>query len=294
MSRKRIIPESELILTEEGEIYHLNLLPEDLADIILTVGDPERVESISKYFDKVEIKKQKREFVVHTGWIGKQRLSVISTGIGTDNIDIILNELDALANIDFKTRQIKANLKSLRIIRVGTCGGLQPEIEVDSFVVSTYGMGFDNMMRYYNYSLCADEERITQKSTAYFQACPAIPYVFKGDAELVALFAKTCHSGITATFSGFYGPQMRMLRGPLRDPQFMNKIQKFKFEDLKILNFEMETAGIYGLGKLLNHHVCAVSVIIANRATKKFTKNVNTAVEGLIQMVIDSLGTCTK
>jgi uridine phosphorylase len=284
-------PESELILNEDGSIYHLHLLPEDIANTIITVGDQDRVAKVSQYFDKVEIKKQNREFVTHTGTIGNKRITVISTGIGTDNVDIVLNELDALVNIDFKTRETKSILKSLDIIRIGTTGSIQKHIPIDSFLVSEFGLGFDNLMNFYDVKKSADELMIVEEVVDAFEAKSDIllfPYCFKGSSNLKDKF-KDLKSGITATNCGFYGPQGRNLRVKPEEPKLLSILQDFNYEGMKITNLEMETAGIYGLSKALGHQAISLNVILANRITNEFSKQGEKKIDELIKLVIEKI-----
>jgi uridine phosphorylase len=282
------IAESELIINARGAIYHLDLRPEELADIVITVGDPDRVTAVSKYFDKIEIKKQHREFVTHTGNIGEKKISVVSTGIGTDNIDIVLNELDALVNIDFETRCIKNTIRHLNIIRIGTAGSLQTDIPVDSFVVSTHGLGIDNLLNFYRHDQNEEEKQLLQSFVTQTQLHNrfSYPYISGGAASLMKYFVDGFHRGITVTCPGFYGPQGRMLRLGLSNPDLINRLTQFHFGQHRISNFEMETAGLYGLSKILGHHCISISTIVANRLTKEFSKDGNAAVEKLIQKTL--------
>ncbi len=278
------IAESELIINPRGAIYHLDIKPEELAENIITVGDPDRVQVVSKYFDKIESKSHHREFVSHSGRIGKKRITVVSTGIGTDNIDIVLNELDALTNIDFTTRTIKKDLKQLNIIRIGTSGSLQSGIPVDSFVVSTHGLGIDNLLNFYHHRENEEEKQLLHSFVTLTQLHNrfSYPYINSASASLIKHFVNGFHHGITVTCPGFYGPQGRVLRLGLSNPNLIDRLTQFQFGSHRIANFEMETAGIYGLGKILNHHCLSISAIVANRITKQFSKDGNAAVEKLI------------
>lgn len=282
---------SELILNADNSIYHLNLLPEDIAETIITVGDPDRVADVSKYFDSVEIKKGKREFRTHTGSLNGKRLSVISTGIGTDNIDIVLNELDALANIDFKSKTINKNHIRLQIVRIGTSGAIQAEIPVDSFLISEYAMGLDGLIHFYE----SDEIQEKSISNAFEEYADwnkdnATPYVVKCDPELAELFGSNhIRFGMTATNAGFYGPQGRKLRLGLSDSQMTSKLSSFEYEGRKITNLEMETSGIYGLSKLLGHQAVSLNCILANRVTGEFSKNPEKSVDALIKYTLEKL-----
>jgi len=279
------IAESELIINNRGAIYHLDLLPDELAPTVLTVGDPDRVGTVSKYFDVIEHRAQHREFVTHTGRIGKKRISVVSTGIGTDNIDIVLNELDALVNIDLSTRTVKTRLTPLTIIRVGTSGALQKDIPVDSFVASTHGLGIDNLLNFYRHEENEEEKEILQSFVTQTQLHHRLaqPYISGASAALLRHFIGGFHQGITVTCPGFYGPQGRVLRLGLSQPELIDRLTGFVFGPHRIANFEMETAGIYGLGKMLGHSCLSLSAIVANRVEKQFSKDGNSTVERLIR-----------
>jgi len=285
---KGSIPPTELIITEEGRIYHLDLLPEDIGDNIILVGDQERVPTISKYFDRIELKRSKREFVTHTGLLNNKRVSVISTGIGCDNIDIVINELDALVNIDFEKKVVKKDHQSLNIIRIGTCGALQKEIPVDQFVLSTYGLGFDGLLAFYN-PIYEDDEKALQK--AFLQQIPwpkdaNQPYFVRGSKILSEKIGKGMHHGITATANGFYGPQGRSLRLKTKLPDMNKFLNRFDYKNQKILNFEMETSALYGLSAMLGHHACTVCAVIGNRFSNTFSKDYKKAVENLVTSVL--------
>lgn len=285
------IAESEMIINASGAIYHLNARPGDIAGNIITVGDPDRVKEVSKHFDSIEFKTAHREFVTHTGFLGRKRISVISTGIGTDNIDIVMNELDALANIDFQHRTIKNELTSLNIIRIGTSGSLQKSIPVDSFVASSHGLGIDNLMNYYITENNEEESSILQAFITQTQLSPklAYPYIAGAAMSLLRHFVEGFHSGITVTCPGFYGPQGRVLRLGLSNPQFIDRLTDFSFGNHRITNFEMETAGIYGLGKALHHNCISLSAIVANRIEKNFSKDGSAAVEHLIKKALETI-----
>ena len=282
------IAESELIINSRGAVYHLDVRPEELAQDIITVGDPDRVAQVSKYFDSVEVKRQHREFITHTGRIGNKRISVVSTGIGPDNIDIVLNELDALVNIDFETRFIKPALTSLNIIRVGTSGSLQADIPVDSFVASTHGLGLDNLLNYYRFEHNEQELQLLQSFVTQTQLNAQIshPYICLASASLLKNFVDGFHQGITVTCPGFYGPQGRILRLGIRNPELIDRLTQFHFGPHRISNFEMETSAIYGLGKLLGHHCLSLNAIVANRIVKEFSKDSAAAIDGLIQKTL--------
>lgn len=280
------IAASELILNSRGAIYHLNLLPEELAGTVITVGDPERVNEVSKHFDVIECRQQHREFVTHTGMLGKKRISVVSTGIGTDNIDIVLNELDALVNIDLANRIVKPQLSSLQIIRIGTAGSLQADIPVDSFVASTHGLGIDNLLHFYRHEQNDEEKQLLQAFITQTQVT-ALPYLSSASVSLIKHFIQNFHHGITVTCPGFYAPQGRILRLGLHYPGLIDRLTGFSFGQHRICNFEMETAGIYGLGHLLGHHCLSLSAIVANRVSKQFSKNAQAAVEKLIKTALE-------
>lgn len=290
------IAESELIINSRGAVYHLDLRPEELAGTVITVGDPDRVKEISKYFDRVEVKRQHREFISHTGTIGKKRITVLSSGIGPDNIDIVMNELDALVNIDFETREIRKELRSINIIRVGTSGSLQADIPVDSFVASTHGLGVDNLLNFYRHEQNEQEKELLHSFVTHTQIHGQIgnPYISSGAASLIKNFVEGFHQGITVTCPGFYGPQGRILRLGIRNPEFVNRLTDFRFGPHRITNFEMETSAIYGLGKLLGHNCLALNAIVANRVKKEFSKDGLAAVENLIkkfvQIFADKIG----
>ena len=283
------IAESEFILNERGAVYHLNLLPEEIASTIITVGDPDRVALVSKYFDRVEIKRSHREFVTHTGLLSGKKISVVSTGIGTDNIDIVLQELDALANIDFSERRIKQQLQPLNIIRIGTCGSLQATAPEDSYVVSTHGLGIDNLLNFYAHANNEEEKSILHQFIAHTQIGQrfAQPYIAAGAASLLKHFVKDFHHGITITCPGFYGPQGRVLRLGLAYPEIIDRLTTFQCGNHRILNFEMETSGIYGLGKLLGHNCLSLSAVVANRVAGTFSKDAGKAVNDLIEKTLE-------
>ena len=284
------IAESELIINDRGAVYHLDARPEEIATNIITVGDPNRVKEVSKHFDSIEFTNNHREFVTHTGYIGKKRISVTSTGIGPDNIDIVLNELDALVNIDFETRTIKENLTQLNIIRVGTSGSLQAEIPVDSIVASTHAIGLDNLMNFYRFNNNDEETAIQQAFITHSQMESITkPYVFGASPALLKEFVKDIHHGITVTCPGFYAPQGRVLRLGLAQPNLIDSLTSFNFGNHRISNFEMETSAIYGLGKSMGHHCLSLSAIVANRISKEFSKDGGAAVENLIKKTLQIL-----
>ncbi len=301
---RNIIAESELILNKDGSVYHLNLLPEEISGTIITVGDPGRVGEVSKHFDTIEVKKSHREFVTHTGIINGKKITVISTGIGTDNIDIVMNELDALVNIDLKTRTVKDTLSSLNIIRIGTCGGLQEYLGVDSYVISEGALGMDGLLHQYelpedytdeNGEMVMDSWNYSfEMSSAFDEHINSLftqSYYVNGAAEIVNQFAElpNFHKGLTVTCPGFYGPQGRVLRLKPAISDFIPKLISFRHDDKKILNFEMETSGIYALGRLLNHRCCSLSVVVANRVQQKFSANATASVNNLIATVLETI-----
>ena len=287
----RKLAESELILNPDGSIYHLNLTPEQVAQTVITVGDPERVSQITDHFDTIEFSIQKREFKTETGSYKGKRITVLSTGIGTDNIDIVFNELDALVNVDFKSRTIKEKLTSLDIIRIGTSGSIQADIPVDSFVISKYGMGLDCMLQAY---LC---DPILEKDLgeAFIEQINwnvkrGVPYVVMCNSQLLDKFrSDQTIIGCTATMNGFYGPQSRVLRLRVKDANLNKKMSDFNFNSVKITNLEMETAGIYGLSKLLGHKALSMNAILANRVTGNFSKAPRLVVEKLIRYTLNKL-----
>ena len=286
-----MIQSSELILNPDGSVYHLNLLPENIAHDIIFVGDQNRVEKITQFFDSIEFSTQKREFKTQTGMYKGKRMTIMSTGIGPDNIDIVMNELDALVNIDLKTRQPKEKLTSLNIIRIGTSGSLQNDIPCDSFVMSKFGLGLDNMLRSYLIDEVSNQdiEDAFIKHTNW-DVRKGKPYVIVCSEKLEKIIeSDTMHKGITATAGGFYGPQGRVLRLDIQDAALNSKMDNFKFEDNRITNLEMETAAIYGLSALLGHNALSLNAIIANRASGTFSKDPYKAVDALIAYTLDKL-----
>ncbi|MCW5917987.1 MAG: nucleoside phosphorylase [Ferruginibacter sp.] len=285
------IAESELIINNRGAIYHLDLRPEELADTVILVGDPDRVKKVSRHFDKIEHQLQHREFITHTGLIGNKRVSCLSTGIGPDNIDIALNELDAVANINFETREVKPHFHKLQIVRFGTSGALQADIPVDNFVASSHGLGLDNVLNYYAYPKTTEQQEMVKAFMEQTGLSHEVnhPYAFSGSEMLIKKFEEEYHKGITVTCPGFYGPQGRILRLGLNAPGLINKFTDFKFGNHRITNFEMETSAIYGLGKLLGHDCLSINVIIANRVAKTFSKDSNAAVEKMIEKSLAAL-----
>lgn len=284
------LSEADLIINKDGSIYHLNLLPEDLAPTVITVGDPDRVSEISKYFDRIELKKGKREFHTHTGYIGQKRLTVVSTGIGTDNIDIVFNELDALVNIDFSTREVKEELTSLDIVRVGTSGAIQPDLPMGTILASSYGLGLDALMQYYIHNLTEDEKPILEAFKVHSSHLENIhPYLTAADPGLLSRIGVDMVHGITATAPGFYAPQGRQVRAKNAIPNFIELLNSFGYRDYRITNLEMETAGIYALAKALGHKALSVNAILASRVNFQFSKNPDQAVEKAIKIVLERL-----
>ena len=285
------IQHSELILNSDGSIYHLNLKPENIANDIIFVGDQYRVDEITKFFDSIEFSTQKREFKTTTGIYKGKRLSVVSTGIGPDNIDIVLNELDALVNIDLETRQVKEKHTALNIIRIGTSGSLQSNIPVDSFLLSSHALDLNGMLRSYQVDHVGHDD--IEKAFIHhtdWNSKKATPLVIENSSSLEKkLLSNDVYSGITATAGGFYGPQGRVLRLPLQDAELNNKIDSFEFKEHRITNLEMETSAIYGLAKLLGHHAASMNAIIANRANGTFSKAPKKAVENLIIYTLNKL-----
>lgn len=285
------IAESELIINPDGSIYHLHLRPGEVAETIITVGDQNRVAEVSKYFDRIELKREKREFVTHTGWLGKKRLTVISTGIGTDNIDIVFNELDALFNIDLEQRTIKSSLTALQFIRIGTSGCLQESIPIDSFLVSSAAIGFDGLLHYYPEK--GNAHQSMQKGVHTFLAqhgLPQRPYVAHVGEGLLNQVGKNMQKGITLTCPGFYAPQGRALRiASTFSIEHLKKLASFQWNSVPISNFEMETAGIYGMANLLGHEAISFNALLANRFTGAFSKHPKETVEKLIQLVLERL-----
>ena len=285
------ITESELILNPDGSVYHLRLIPEELAPIIVLVGDPGRVPEVSKYFDQVELKRQNREIVTHTGRVGNTRLTVMSTGMGTDNLDIVVNELDALVNIDLQKREALPEHKSLKIIRLGTSGALQADIQVDSFVMSTHGIGMDGLLYFY-----ADNTKVTDPMlsdafathVSWNNKLPGI-YAVKASESFLEEMGNGFIKGMTLTAPGFYAPQGRVLRLPLAFPQMNQLIETFQYQQGRIANFEMETSALYGLGQMLGHETLTICAIVANRVTRTFSRDSHLAVDKLIQIVLGKL-----
>lgn len=285
----RTIPNTDLLINPNGSIYHLNLLPDQIADTIIIVGDPDRVTEVSCHFDSIEHQVRNREFITHTGTLRGKRISALSTGIGTDNIDIVINELDALVNINLQTRQEYPEKKHLSIIRLGTSGSIQEDIPVDSFSLSVYGMGLDNLMRFYAENhLDKEMEEAFIEQTGW--TIPHVrPYFIQGSQRLIDLFSEGTFRGITATAPGFYAPQGRGLRLLPFDQNLIEKLQKFSWKGERIINFEMETSALYGLGGLLGHDVVTVCALIANRAKKTYDSSHKQVIQNLISLVLERI-----
>jgi uridine phosphorylase len=282
---------SELILNPEGSIFHLKLFPGQVADTVILVGDPGRVEMISNLFDAIEFRTANREFVTCTGTFRNQRMTVLSTGIGTDNIDIVLNELDALVNIDLARRTLKAEKTQLRFIRIGTSGGLQPDIPINSFILSRYAAGFDAVLNYY-----AGRDQVSDRSmeeafkehTGWPSSLPDPTFVKSSD-ELFGLFQEGLFSGITISAPGFYGPQGRKIRLDPMDPMMNDKLETFRYGGLRIMNYEMESSALFGLAKLLGHQAITLCAMIANRTSNEFTGDHKACVNNLIKFTLEQL-----
>ncbi len=289
-------PPSELIVNPDGSIYHLNLRPDDIGDFIITVGDQNRVPMVSKHFDRLEVKREKREFITHTGYLGKRRISVISTGIGPDNIDIVINELDALANIDLAQRVALEKHRTLTFMRLGTTGGLSRVTPVDSIICSAFGLGFDNLLNFYDWQPNAAEEQMTADWHSFVEQhqynLPMTPYSVQGTTDLLQHMSAGHHQGITITAPGFYAPQGRQLRAKSRlSPSDMDAVRTFRSNDHAITNLEMETSAIYGLCRILGHRALSCNVVLANREANTFSSAPKAAVENLIVQMLDRIAT---
>ena len=285
------IKDSELILNPDGSIYHLNLKPENIATDLLFVGDPDRVDKVTQHFDTIEFSIHKREFKTTTGVYKGKRISVISTGIGSDNIDIVLNELDALVNINLETRTIKEKHTALNIVRIGTSGSLQKDIPLDSFLLSTYALDINGMLRSYiteTISHPSIENAFVTHTNWDEKKC--FPLVVSNSKSLEdKITSEIIYKGMTATAGGFYGPQGRVVRLPIKDSNLNNKINSFNFNGIRVTNLEMETSAIYGLSKLLGHHACSMNAIIANRALGTFSENPDKVIADLIIYTLDKM-----
>ena len=286
-------PPSELVLDARGQVYHLGLLPEHVAETVILVGDQDRVGLISAFFDQVEHRSQHREFVCHTGPYNGKRISVISTWIGTDNVDICINELDALFNIDLENRTNKSSHTSLRLVRIGTCGILQPEIPVHSYLLSSHAYGLDNVAHFYPIEFSTEEKALASALTAHLQFPATIqPYCTEASKSLTDLLSsELTHKGITVTSSGFYGPQGRSLRLGLRTPEINEQLTAFRKDGLKVMNFEMESSALFALGKAMGHECATICLGVANRPNMQFSKGYADEMNGLVLYVLDKL-TC--
>ena len=286
------IPASQLVLNNEGAIYHLNLHPDQLADNVIMVGDPGRVDLIASFFDKIEVKRENRELITRTGYFNGKRITALSTGMGTDNLDIVMNELDALANIDLKTRMPKEEHRSLNLIRIGTCGALQPDIPVgDSYVATRYAIGLDGLLYFYEKHDEVDETEMRDafiEQLGYPTDLPK-PYIVEGSKELFDRLAQGYYQGVTATAPGFYGPQGRTLRMHLSYPELNQKIEAFDYQGWRVCNFEMESSALYGLGKIMGHNCLTICVAIANRVTEKFSTDYHSYMKKLVLTTLERL-----
>ena len=282
------LSESELIINKDGSIYHLNLKPGDVSDTIIAVGDPGRVYMVSQYFDSITFEMNKREFITHTGIYKGKKLTVISTGMGTDNIEIFLTELDALFNIDFKTRLVRSRKKKLNIIRIGTSGALQEDIQLGTHLVSEYGVGLDTLMHFYKLPQSDFERKMALAIQAQLKL-PFTPYLAKGSDTLMKNLAFDLVKGNTITSPGFYAPQGREIRLPIKNPSMVQELSYFHNEEFWITNFEMETAGYYSLCRLLGHEMLSVNAIVANRVSGTFSEDANQVVDSLIRKILDRI-----
>lgn len=283
--------ESDLILNEDGSIYHLHLRPEDIPDLILLSGDPGRISKISEHFDHVDFKRQNREFVSHAGTLKGKKLLALSTGIGPDNIDIVMNELDALVNIDLNTREINGHRRSLTIVRIGTSGTLHADIPVGTLVTASHGMGMDGSLHYYRRLVDVTDHDLTREFIRQtdWPAFLPMPYIIPGTPSLIQKLSSRGILGITVTASGFYGPQGRELRLRSSFPGMLDSLAKFSYKNHRIVNFEMETSSLYGLGAMLGHEVATICVLLANRATGEYTRTMKEDEEKLISYVLDKV-----
>lgn len=285
------LAESELVLNPDGSVYHLALRPEQLGDLVLVCGDPGRVARISRHFERIEHKVENREFITHTGVYRGTHITALATGIGTDNIDIVVNELDALVNIDLEKREPQPVQRSLRIVRLGTCGALQPDIPVDSLIVSAFGVGLDNVLHYYAFENTPPEQRLLPAFVERMEWPESLPfpYVAEGDEPLVRALQHGNVKGITLTAGGFYGPQGRQLRAVPAVADLNDRFAGFEHEGLRITNFEMETSALYGLSSMLGHRACTICAVVANRLRKEYSKDHHAAINRMIDQVLDRL-----
>lgn len=286
------LQESELIINQDGSIFHLHLQPHQLADKVILVGDPSRVDIVASHFSDVECNVTNREFHSVTGTYNGKRITVLSTGIGCDNIDIVINELDALANIDFTTRTVKPQLRSLELVRIGTCGGLQPEIKLGTYVASVKSIGFDGLLNYYaqRNKVCDPDLEAAFRTHMKWNPIKGAPYVASSDATLLNRIAgKDMVKGITIACGGFYGPQGRVLRAPIEDPLQNQKVESFRYQDLKICNFEMESSALSGLASILGHRAMTCCMVLANRHHKEMNTDYKKQIDTLIKTVLDRI-----
>ena len=282
-----MINDSELILNQDGSVYHLNLLPEDIADTIIFVGDQERVPLVSRHFDGIEIKKGKREFITHTGHLRGKRISVVSTGIGTDNIDIVINEIDALFNVDLQTKMLKPEIKSVDIIRIGTSGSMRRDVAMDQVIVSEFAVGFDSLMQFYKKQYTQEEIRIRDVVTEAFAELDVRPYIGKANEALLEKYAFDLYKGITVTSPGFYGPQGRKVRTQETAPKFTEVAGNLDIDGRHITNLEMETAGIYALSNMFGHRAISINAILVSRVDSRFSQQPQAVVERAIELVLE-------
>jgi len=286
-----MIHPSELVLNPDGSIYHLKLQPEQIGRKIIVAGDPGRIKSISAHFDRIDHIVENREFVTHTGIYKNQKVSAIATGIGTDNIDIVLNELDALVNIDLEKREIKKEHTELEIVRIGTCGSIQEDVPADEVVVSTHAFGLDGLLNFYAFKMNAEEQKVYSEiiQQTNWNKHMNVPYLVSGSSNLIQRIGKNYHHGITVTAPGFYAPQGRALRLKPRVSDVNEKLRAFKYKDFRIVNYEMETSALYGLSSLLGHQACTVCAVVANRYANSFSKDYKPVINQLIKEVLDNL-----
>lgn len=286
-----MIHSSELILNPNGSIYHLALRPENISNKIIVAGDPHRIATISAKFDSIECKIENREFITHTGMYNGQRVTALATGIGTDNIDIVLNELDALVNVDLEKREVKEKLTQLEIVRIGTCGSIAQHVPADEVVVSTHAVGLDGLMNFYNFEMDAEEEELFSafKAQTNWREEFNRPYLVKGANQLIEKIGEGFHKGVTITANGFYAPQGRRLRLLPKHQAVNEDLRKFNFNGHKVVNYEMETSALYGLSRLMGHQACTVCVVVANRYANSFSKDYKPAMNRLIDTVLERL-----
>lgn len=286
-----MIHPSELILNPDGSIYHLALRPEQIANKIIVAGDPHRIATISAKFDHIETKVENREFITHTGVFNGERVTALATGIGTDNIDIVLNELDALVNIDLQARTVKEELTSLQIVRIGTCGSIQESVPSDEIVVSTHAIGLDGLMNFYHFEMDAEEQALFDafKQQTQWRENFNRPYLVKGSEKLISSIGKSFHRGVTMTANGFYAPQGRRLRLTPRHAEVNEELRSFTYNGHQIVNYEMETSALYGLSSLMGHEACTVCAVVANRYANSFSKDYKPVISNLIDLVLERL-----